>query len=111
MSTSRAIALTASLVWSVENTEMAGEGGLDRDLRRLAITDLADEDDVGILAHDRAQRRAEGETGTLVHLDLHDAGQAILDGILDRDRRSRRAPAPRAARHRASWSCRSPSDR
>ena len=64
---------------------MAGERGLDRDLRRLAIADLADEDDVRILPHDGAQRRAEGETGALVHLDLHDARQPILDRILDGD--------------------------
>src|SRR5204862_5647674 len=57
--------------------EVAGERGLDRDLRRLAVADLADEDDVGILAHDRSQRGAEGETGALVHLDLYDARQSI----------------------------------
>ena len=43
--------------------EVAGERRLDRDLRRLAVADLADEDDVRVLAHDGAQRRAEGEPG------------------------------------------------
>src|SRR6185369_451187 len=41
--------------------EVSGERRLDRDLRRLAIANLPDEDDVRILAHDGAQRRTEGQ--------------------------------------------------
>ena len=37
--------------------QVAGERGLERDLDRLAVADLADQDDVGVLAQDRAQAR------------------------------------------------------
>ena len=39
--------------------EVAGERRLDRDLRGLAVADLADHDDVGVGAHHRAQARGE----------------------------------------------------
>ncbi len=35
--------------------QVPGERGLDRDLRGLAVADLADHDHVGVGAHDRAQ--------------------------------------------------------
>jgi hypothetical protein len=65
--------------------EVTGERRLDRDLGRLAIADLADEDDVGVLAHDGAERRAKGEAGPLADLHLDDTRDAVLDGVLDRD--------------------------
>ena len=65
--------------------EVSRERRLNRDLRGLAIANLADQHDVGILPHDRPQRRREGESGFLVHLHLHDARQPVLDRILDRD--------------------------
>jgi hypothetical protein len=49
----------AVLVCSVAKHDVAGERGLGRDLGRLEIADLADEDDVGILAQQRAQHRGE----------------------------------------------------
>ena len=64
---------------------MPGERGLDRDLRRLAIADLADEDDVGILAHDGAQRGAEGQTGRSCTWTCTMPGSRYSIGILDRD--------------------------
>ena len=39
--------------------EVAGERRLDGDLRRLAVADLADHDDVGVGAHHRAQAGGE----------------------------------------------------
>ena len=72
--------------------EVAGEGGLDRDPRALAVAHLADHDDVRIGAHDRAQPGLEGQPRALEDLHLLDAGQAVLDGVLDRhDRLLRRA--------------------
>src|SRR6266700_3455303 len=64
---------------------MAGEGRLDGDLRRLLVSDLADHDDVGVLAENRAQRAREVEADLALHLHLLDAGLTILDGVLDGD--------------------------
>ena len=41
--------------------EVAGERRLDGDLRRLEVADFADEDDVGVLAQEAAQRGGEVE--------------------------------------------------
>ena len=64
---------------------MAGERRLDGDLRRLAVADLPDHDDVGVGAHERAQAGGEGQPGLRVDLDLGDALQLVLDRVLDRD--------------------------
>ena len=50
--------------------EMAGERCLHRDLRGLEVADLADHDDVGILAQDRAQRAREVELDPRIDLRL-----------------------------------------
>ena len=65
--------------------EVAGERRLDRDLRRLAVADLADHDDVGVGAHHRAQAVGERQAGARVDLDLGDALDLELDRVLDRD--------------------------
>ena len=65
--------------------EVAGERRLDRDLRRLVVTDLTDEHDVGVGSQDRAQRAREGQARLRVDLHLVDAGHAVLDRVLDRD--------------------------
>ena len=62
-----------------------GECRLDRHLRRLGVPDLADHDHVGVGAQDRAQRRGERHVRLDVDLHLVDAGQPVLDRILDRD--------------------------
>ena len=38
--------------------EVAGHRGAERDLRRLLVTDLADEEDVGVGAQDRSAGRS-----------------------------------------------------
>src|SRR5689334_15599681 len=50
--------------------EVAGERRLDRDLGRLGVADLADHDDVGVLADDRAQTAGEREADRRLHVDL-----------------------------------------
>ena len=72
----------ASLVCSVDSTKVAGERGLDRDLRGLEVANLADHDDVRILAQESAQGGGEVETDVLVHLHLVDAVQVELDRVL-----------------------------
>ena len=41
--------------------EVAGQGGLHRDASGLDVSDLPDEDDVGVLAQDGAKASGEGE--------------------------------------------------
>src|SRR5690606_606833 len=65
--------------------EVTGEGRLDRDLGRLLVADLTEQDHVRVGTQDRAQRRGAGEAGLDVHLHLVDAGDAVLDRVLDRD--------------------------
>ena len=64
--------------------EVAGERGLHGDAGGLDVADLADEDDVGVLAQDRLEAVGEGEAGLLVDLDLVDRREDVLDRVLDR---------------------------
>ena len=70
---------------------MACERRLDGDLRRLQIPDLADHDDVRVLAQDRAQRVGKIEPDRRLHLDLVDAGKLIFNGVLHREELAVRA--------------------
>ena len=63
---------------------MTGEGRLHRDLRRLAIADLAHQHHVGILPQDRAQCCGEGEACLFLHLHLHDPLHPVLHRVFDR---------------------------
>ena len=65
--------------------EVPGEGGADRDLGRLEIADLADHDDVRVLAEDRAQGAGEGVADLGVGLDLGDVRHLVLDRVLHGD--------------------------
>ena len=53
--------------------EVSGQRRLDGDAGGLDVSDLADEDDIGVLAQDRPQPGREGEARLLVRLDLVDA--------------------------------------
>ena len=64
--------------------EVPGERRLCRDSRRLHVTDLADEDDVRVLSQDRLQPGRKAQPGLLVHLDLVDGREDVLDRVLDR---------------------------
>ena len=65
--------------------EVAGECGLDGDLRRLVVTNLTEQHNVGVGTQDGSQRGCEREAGLDVHLHLVDAGDAVLNRVLDRD--------------------------
>ena len=64
--------------------QVAGHRRSKRDLRRLLVTDLADQEHVRVRAEDRAQAAGERESGARVDLDLVEPFDAVLDGILDR---------------------------
>ena len=65
--------------------QVAGERRLHGDARGLEVADLADHDDVRVLAHDRAQRVGEVEPDLRLHLDLVDAVDLVFDRVLDGD--------------------------
>ena len=60
--------------------QVAGQGGLYGDPGSLDISDLPDENDVGVLSQDGAEACREGESGLLVRLDLIDAGEDYSTG-------------------------------
>src|SRR3954451_1628681 len=64
---------------------MARERGLDRDLGRLAVADLAHHHHVGVRAQDRTERRREREPGALVDLNLVHPAESELDRVFDGD--------------------------
>src|SRR4030095_11547024 len=61
------------------------ERRLYRDLGGLKIANLADQDDVGVLTQDRAERRGEGDDDVGVDRHLDDAVDVVLDRILAGD--------------------------
>ena len=65
--------------------EVTGEARLDGDLRGLQIPDLSHHYHVGILAEDGPQAARERHVRLLVDLGLPDAGQVVLDRVLDRE--------------------------
>ena len=64
---------------------VAGQRRLHGDLGGLAVADLADHDDVRVLAQDRPQAGGKGQADLRVDLDLADPGKLVLDRVLDRD--------------------------
>ena len=65
--------------------EMAGHCGAHRYLCSLAVTDLADTDDVGVLSQDRTETVGECQPDFFVDLHLSSALDVILHRILQRD--------------------------
>ncbi len=62
--------------------QVAGQRGLHRDARRVLVTDLAHEDDVGVLAKNPAQTVGERHPG-VTHRHLGDPVELVLDRVLD----------------------------
>src|SRR5664280_709426 len=65
--------------------KVPGQGGLDGDLCRLAVTDLTDEHDVGVLTQDAAHTVGKRHVGLDVDLHLVDSVHLVFDRVLDRD--------------------------
>ena len=64
--------------------EVAGEGGFDRNGRRLLVADLPHHDDIRVLPQKRLEGRGERKSHGLVHVDLVDPFQVVLDRVLRR---------------------------
>ncbi len=65
--------------------QVAGEGGVDGNLSGFLVADFADHDFVGVVAQDGPQAAGKRESLFLVHGNLGDAADLILDGIFDGD--------------------------
>ncbi len=61
--------------------QVAGLGGLDGDLGGLEVPDLADHDDIGVLAQERPQRAGEREPHLRIDVHLVDAGEVDLGRV------------------------------
>ena len=74
----------AGRVIGVERGEdqVAGEGGLDGDLRGFQVARFANEDAVGVLPQEGAQAAREIETDAFVDRDLHDSVDVVFHRIL-----------------------------
>jgi hypothetical protein len=77
----------ASGVVGVQSREdqVAGQGGLDRQLGGLFVADLTDHDDVRVLAEGGAQAGAEVVADLRSHLRLADSVDLIFDRIFERE--------------------------
>ena len=63
--------------------EVTGKRRLHGDPGRVDVSDLADEDDVGVLAKNRSQPVCEGDSRLLICLDLVDRGKDVFDRVFD----------------------------
>src|SRR5688500_5275066 len=63
--------------------QVARHRRLERDGRRFSISNLTDEQNVGVLAEHGPQHSGERQALFLIHLDLVDAAQPILDRVFD----------------------------
>ena len=62
---------------------MPGQGRTYSYLRSLSVANLSYHDFVGVLAQYRTQSRLKGKSGFVVDVDLVDAWNVELDGVLD----------------------------
>src|SRR5690606_18902539 len=65
--------------------QVAGQRRLDGDVGSLAVADLADHQNVRVLAHDGTQTGGKAEADARVHLDLCDAGQLVFHRVFHGD--------------------------
>ena len=64
--------------------EVTGQRCLNRDLRGLEVSNLTDEDDVGVLTQERTQQRREGQILIGVHLALDEAVDVVFHRVFGR---------------------------
>src|SRR6516225_10021332 len=61
--------------------QVTGQSRLDADFRGLEVADLADQNNIGVLAEKSSERSGEVQANLLFHLHLVDSTQLKLDGI------------------------------
>src|SRR5215472_11433392 len=61
--------------------QVTGQSRLDADFRGFEVADLADQNNIGVLAEKRSERSGEVQANLLFHLHLVDSTQLKLDGI------------------------------
>ena len=64
--------------------EVSRQRRVDRDVDGLLVSNFTDHDDVGILPQERSERAREREPDLRLHVDLVNALNLVLDGILRR---------------------------
>jgi len=64
---------------------MPGQRSFEGGSGSFGVTDLTDQDDVGILPERRTKRRVERQIGSCIHLNLPDTVDAVFDRIFNRD--------------------------
>ena len=65
--------------------QVAGQRRLDGDLRRFLVADFTHHDFVWVVAQDGTQAAGKGQALLLIHRDLGDAPNLVLDWVLDGD--------------------------
>ena len=65
--------------------QVPGQGGLNGDLGSLQVTDLAQQDDIGILTDNSPEPSCKGQTDLAVDLHLADTGDLVFYGVLNSD--------------------------
>src|SRR5207253_2811202 len=64
---------------------VAGESSFDGNIGGLVVSNFTHHHDVRVLTQNRTQGGSEIETDIVAHGHLIDAGQFVLDRVLDRD--------------------------
>ncbi len=64
--------------------QVAGEGRLHGDISRFRIADLADHDDVRVLAQERTETRSKRDAGLRIDLRLVHIAHIVFDRVFDR---------------------------
>src|SRR5215213_4757015 len=61
--------------------KVAGKRGFDGNFSRFKVADLADKNDIRVLAQERSESSREVQSDLLLHLHLIDAGKVELDRV------------------------------
>jgi hypothetical protein len=67
------------------NHEMPGERGADGDVRGFFVANFTNHEHLGILPEQMPRGLGEVQSAGFIHFGLHDAGNDLFGGILDRD--------------------------
>ena len=85
--------------------QVAGERGFHGDFRRFKVANFADQNDVGVLPQEGAQRRGEIQPDLILHLHLVDARQLEFDRVFGGHDVGVGRIQARDGRNTACWFC------